>query len=67
VTAVQMASLNAAEYFGVAGDLGSIAPGKMADIVMVNDLTEKPSEEHRFTREEVDAILHGNAARVLGI
>jgi adenine deaminase len=35
-----MASLNAAEYFGVAGDLGSIAPGKIADIVMVNDLTE---------------------------
>jgi adenine deaminase len=40
VTAVQMASLNAAEYFGVAGDLGSIAPGKIADLVMVNDLTE---------------------------
>ena len=38
VTAVQMASLNAAEYFGVAGDMGSIAPGKMADVVLVDDL-----------------------------
>jgi len=36
-------------------------------VEMVKDLCEKPSEEHRFTREEVDAILHGNAARVLGI
>ena len=36
-------------------------------VEMVKDLSEKPSEEHRFTKAEVEAILHGNAARVLGI
>ena len=40
LTAVQMASLNAAEYFGVANDLGSIAPGKIADVVLVDELVK---------------------------
>lgn len=40
VTAVQMGSLNAAEYFGMTGDLGSIAPGRIADIVLVDDLED---------------------------
>ncbi|MDJ0708193.1 MAG: adenine deaminase, partial [Leptolyngbyaceae cyanobacterium MO_188.B28] len=38
VTAVQMASLNPAEYFGVDRDIGGIAPGKIADILLVEDL-----------------------------
>ncbi|MBW1800118.1 MAG: adenine deaminase [Deltaproteobacteria bacterium] len=38
VAAIQMASLNAAEYFRVSDDLGSIAPGKIADVVIVDDL-----------------------------
>lgn len=38
VTAIQMGSLNAAEYFGMSDDLGSITPGRIADIVLVNDL-----------------------------
>jgi adenine deaminase len=38
VTAVQMASLNPAEYFGIDRDLGGIAPGKIADILLVQDL-----------------------------
>jgi adenine deaminase len=39
VTAVQMATLNVAEHFGLDGDIGGIAPGKYADIVIVPDLS----------------------------
>lgn len=38
LTAIQMASLNTAQHFGVAGDVGSIAPGRFADILMMSDL-----------------------------
>ena len=40
VTAVQMATINAAEYFRISDDMGSIGPGKIADIVLVDDLAE---------------------------
>jgi len=40
VVAIQMATLNAAEYFGLRHDLGSIAPGRLADILFVEDLRE---------------------------
>ena len=38
VVAIQMASLNPAEYFGVDRDLGGIAPGRIADILLIDDL-----------------------------
>jgi len=38
VTAIQMATLSTAEHFGVAKDVGSIAPGRFADILFVSDL-----------------------------
>ncbi len=38
VVAVQMASLNPAEYFGVDRDIGGIAPGRIADILLIDDL-----------------------------
>ncbi len=38
VEAIRMATLNPAEHFGVAQDVGSIAPGRYADIVVVSDL-----------------------------
>ena len=38
IRAIQMATLNAAECFGVSRDLGSIAPGRCADILFVPDL-----------------------------
>ncbi len=37
VTAVQMASINTAEYFGLR-DMGAIAPGYRADLLVVDDL-----------------------------
>ena len=38
ITAIQMATLNTAEHFGVARDIGQIAPGRFADILLVGDL-----------------------------
>jgi adenine deaminase len=38
ITAIQMATLNTAEHFQVARDIGQIAPGRFADILLVSDL-----------------------------
>ncbi|MCL6611348.1 MAG: amidohydrolase family protein [Peptococcaceae bacterium] len=38
VQAVRMATLNVAEHFRLDGDLGGIAPGKCADLVVIPDL-----------------------------
>jgi len=40
VVAVQMATLNTAEHFGVSRDIGSIAPSMCADILVLDDLTK---------------------------
>ncbi len=40
VTAIQMATLNAAEHFGLSRDLGMIAPGRYADILILSNLAE---------------------------
>jgi adenine deaminase len=40
VTAIQMATINTAEYFGVGREIGSIAPGRYADILLVKDLED---------------------------
>ncbi|MFC1996429.1 adenine deaminase, partial [Chloroflexota bacterium] len=46
ITAIQMATINTAEHFKVARDIGQIAPGRYADILMVSDL-------HNFKAELV--------------
>ncbi len=38
VTALQMATLNTAEHFGLSAEVGMIAPGRFADILLVSDL-----------------------------
>ncbi len=38
--AIQMATLNTAEHFGVSRDMGMIAPGRYADVVLVEDLRD---------------------------
>jgi adenine deaminase len=38
--AIQMATINTAEHFGVSQDVGQIAPGRFADILLVSDLTQ---------------------------
>ena len=39
VEAIQMATLNAAEHLRLDRDLGSVAPGKLADLVVLEDLS----------------------------
>lgn len=38
ITAIQMATLNTAEHFGLSREIGQIAPGRFADILIVPDL-----------------------------
>ena len=38
IAAIQLATLNTAEHFGVAREVGQIAPGRYADILLVRDL-----------------------------
>ena len=40
MTALQMATLNTAEHFGVSREVGMIAPGRWADILLVDDLND---------------------------
>lgn len=40
ITAVQMATINCAQCFGMERELGSITPGKCADVILVEDLTQ---------------------------
>ena len=44
VTALQMATLNTAQHFGMERDVGSIAPGRRADIILTSDLPTLPVE-----------------------
>jgi adenine deaminase len=39
MTAIQMVTINTAEHFGVAHDVGMLAPARFADILLVEDLT----------------------------
>ena len=44
VRAIQLATLNPAEHFGLEGRVGSVAPGRCADLLLVPDLaTFRPS------------------------
>jgi adenine deaminase len=40
MTAIQMATINTAEHFGVARDIGMIAPGRYADILLIENLPD---------------------------
>lgn len=40
ITAIQMATLNTAQHFRLERELGSIAPGRRADFLLVDDLTK---------------------------
>jgi adenine deaminase len=40
ITAIQMATINPAEHFGVSRDIGLLAPGRWADILILSDLIE---------------------------
>ncbi len=44
ITAIQMATLNTAEHFGMAREVGSITPGRRADLLITSDLVALPVE-----------------------
>src|SRR5262249_58978253 len=44
ITAIQMATLNTAEHFGLERELGSITPGRRADLILTSDLVTLPIE-----------------------
>ncbi|MFQ6546795.1 adenine deaminase [Aestuariibius sp. 2305UL40-4] len=43
--ALQMATVNTASHFGLERELGSIAPGRRADVILTGDLSELPIEK----------------------
>ncbi|WP_094461692.1 adenine deaminase [Pannonibacter phragmitetus] len=45
VIALQMATINTASHFGLERELGSIAPGRRADVILTSSLTELPIED----------------------
>jgi adenine deaminase len=40
ITAIQMMTINTAEHFGLSREIGMIAPGRWADVVLVKDLNK---------------------------
>jgi adenine deaminase len=44
LVAIQMATLNTASHFGLERELGSIAPGRRADMILTSSLRELPIE-----------------------
>ena len=44
VVALQMATLNTATHFGLEREIGSLTPGRRADVILTSDLTELPIE-----------------------
>ncbi|EYD73286.1 adenine deaminase [Limimaricola hongkongensis] len=44
VVALQMATINSATHFGMERELGSIAPGRRADVILTSDLKTLPIE-----------------------
>jgi adenine deaminase len=44
ITAIQMATINTATHFGLERELGSITPGRRADLVLTSDLVNLPIE-----------------------
>ncbi|MDP3896642.1 MAG: adenine deaminase, partial [Mesorhizobium sp.] len=45
VTAIQMATLNTAQHFRLEREIGSIAPGRLADFLIVSDLAQLTIDE----------------------
>lgn len=54
VTAIQMATLNAAEVFNMQLEIGSVSPGRLADFLLVDDL-------ERF---DISSVFVGGVERV---
>ncbi len=60
VTAIQMATLNCAQCFQMDHELGSVTPGKCADLVLFEDLTD-----FRAGKVWIDGVLTAEDGRML--
>jgi len=58
LTAIQAATLAPAEYLGLRHDIGSIAPGRFADILFVEDLHDL--RPHRVLADGADVAMAGD-------
>lgn len=56
VIALQMATINTATHFGLERELGSIAPGRRADVILTSDLKSLPIE-HVIARGQTVARM----------
>ncbi len=61
ITALQMMTINPAEHFGVTRDVGQIAPGRYADIVIAPDL---PSFDAEVVLAAGEVIVEGGTWKV---
>lgn len=57
LVAIQMATLNTAEHFGVAHEMGQIAPGRFADILLISDLSKMAIDQ--VIAKGVSAVENG--------
>ncbi|WP_445808972.1 adenine deaminase [Yoonia sp.] len=55
LVALQMATINAATHFGLERELGSITPGRRADVILTSDLVTLPIE-HVIARGKTVAL-----------
>ena len=63
LVALQMATVNTATHFGLERELGSIAPGRRADMILTSDLRSLPVETV-FARGVRDRRRRGAAGRL---
>ncbi len=57
MTALQLATINTAEHFGVSREMGMIAPGRYADVVLVRDLEHFAAE--RVIAKGIEVVKEG--------
>jgi adenine deaminase len=61
ITAIQMATLNTAQHFGLEREIGSITPGRLADFLIVSDLAALKIDE--VYARGVHLASHGKLVR----
>jgi adenine deaminase len=61
MTAIQMATINAAEHFGLTREVGQLAPGRYADVLLLRDL---PSFKPEVVIARGQVVAEGGQVRV---
>ncbi len=70
IDAIKMATLNPARYLKVDGEVGSIAPGRIADILLIDDITQPTPdmviEKGRIVLQNGDLLIQSTAFPHIG-